>query len=81
MTIETLIWPGLALLSVTLIARLIERRSDVLYGPHIQGSKTALGKRRDRYDAATSATGLRRDDGRLAVKLASVSTLASAQVG
>ena len=42
MTIEILICPTLVFLAVTLTAKLVERQSDVLYGPYIQGRKTAV---------------------------------------
>ena len=81
MTIEILIYPGLVFLAVTLIAKLIERRRDVLYGPYIQGRKTILAELRDRCDAVMGSIGLRRDYGRMAVKLTSVSIFASAIIG
>jgi hypothetical protein len=37
MTIEIIVFPGLVFLAVTLAAKLIERRNDVLYGPYIAG--------------------------------------------
>jgi hypothetical protein len=81
MTIEILIYPGLFFLAVALIAKLIERRRDVLYGPYIEGRKTVLGELRDRCDAVTGAIGVRREYGRLAVKLTPVSIFASAVIG
>ena len=81
MTIEILIYPGLVFLAATLIAKQIERRRDVLYGPYIQGRKTILAGLRDRCDAVMGAIGLRRDYGRVAVSLTSVSILASAIIG
>jgi hypothetical protein len=81
MTIEILIYPGLVFLAATLIAKLIERRRDVLYGPYIQGRKTVLAELRDHWDAVMSAIGLRRDYGRMAVKFTSVSIFASAIIG
>ena len=81
MTIEILIYPGLVFLAVTLIAKLIERRRDVLYGPYIQGRKTALAELRDRCDAVITAIGGGREYGRLAVKFTSVSLFASAVIG
>lgn len=39
MTIEILLYPGLVFLTVALTAKLIERESDVLYGPYIQRRK------------------------------------------
>jgi hypothetical protein len=81
MTIEILICPGLVFLTVTLIAKLIERQRDVLYGPYIQGRKTALAELRDQLDAVMNAIGVKREFGRLAVKFASVSIFASAIIG
>jgi hypothetical protein len=81
MTIEFLIYPGLAFLAVMLIARLIERRRDVLYGPYIQGRKTALSELRDHFGAMMSAIGGKREYSRMAVKFTSVSILASAIIG
>ena len=81
MTIEILIYPALTFLAVTMSAKLIERRSDVLYGPYIQGRKSEFTVLRDQFEAAMTAIGLRRDYGRLAVKFASVSIFASAIIG
>ena len=49
MTIEILICPALVFLAVTMIAKLIERRRDVLYGPYIQGRKTAPAGLREQF--------------------------------
>jgi hypothetical protein len=81
MTIEFLVYPILVFLAVTLTAKLIERQSDVLYGPYIQGRKTALSDLRDRLDAFMVAIGVRREYGRLAVKFTAVSIFASAIIG
>jgi len=81
MTIEILIYPGLVFLAVTLIAKLIERRRDVLYGPYIQGRKTVLAELRDQLEAVMSAIGVRREYGRLAVRFAPASIFASAIIG
>ncbi len=81
MTIEILIYPGLVFLAVALIAKVIERRRDVLYGPYIQGRKTALAELRDQLDAVITAIGGGREYGRLAVKFTSVSLFASAVIG
>jgi hypothetical protein len=81
MTIEILIYPGLVFLTVTLIAKLIERQRDVLYGPYIHGRKTALDELRDQFDAVMTAIGVKREFSRLAVKFASVSIFASAIIG
>jgi hypothetical protein len=81
MTIEFLVYPILAFLAVTLTAKLIERQSDVLYGPYIQGRTTALSDLRDQLDILLVAIGVRREYSRLAVKFATVSILASAIIG
>jgi hypothetical protein len=81
MTIEILIYPGLVFLAVTLTAKLIERQADVLYGPYIQGRKTAVDDLRDQLDAFMVAIGVRREYSRLAMKFASVSIFASAIIG
>jgi hypothetical protein len=81
MTIEILIYPALVFLAVTLTAKLIERQGDVLYGPYIQGRKTAVDDLRDQLDAFMVAIGVRREYSRLAMKFASVSIFASAIIG
>jgi hypothetical protein len=81
MTIELIAYPVLVFLAVTLTAKLIERQSDVLYGPYIQGRKTVLSELRDQFDAFMAATGVRREYGRLAMKFATASIFASAIIG
>jgi hypothetical protein len=81
MTIELLVYPVLAFLAVALTAKLIERQRDVLYGPYIQGRKTAVADLRDQIDAVLAAIGLKREYGRLAMKFATVSIFASAIIG
>jgi hypothetical protein len=81
MTIEFFIYPVVVFLAVTLIAKLIERQSDVLYGPYIQGRKTAFADLRDQLNAIMAAIGVRREYSRLAVKCATVSIFASAVIG
>ena len=81
MTIEFFIYPVVVFLAVTLIAKLIERQSDVLYGPYIQGRKTALSDLREQLDGFMVAIGVRREYGRLAVKFTAVSIFASAIIG
>jgi len=81
MTIEFLVYPILVFLAVTLTAKLIERQGDVLYGPYIQGRKTAVDDLRDQLDAFMVAIGVRREYSRLAMKFASVSIFASAIIG
>ena len=81
MTIEILIYPALVFLAVTLTAKLIERQNDVLYGPYIQGRKTAVADLRDQIDALMVATGARREYSRVAMKFATVSIFASAIIG
>jgi hypothetical protein len=51
MTINFFVYPVLVFLAVTLTGKLIARRSDVLYGPYIQGRKTAFADLRDQFDA------------------------------
>jgi hypothetical protein len=81
MTIEFLIYPGLVFLAVALTVKFIERQSDVLYGPYIQGRRTATAELRDQIDAIMIALGLRREFGRMAFKFAGVSLFASAIIG
>jgi len=81
MTMEILIYPALVFLAVTLTAKLIERQGDVLYGPYIQGRKTAVAETRDQLDAFMRAIGLKREYGRFAMKFATVSIFASAIIG
>jgi hypothetical protein len=81
MIIEFIAYPVVAFLAVTLIAKLIERQRDVLYGPYIEGRKTALADLRDRCAAFMAAIGVKREYGRFAVKFAAVSIFASAIIG
>lgn len=81
MSIEILVYPSLVFLAVTLTAKLIERQRDVLYGPYIQGRKTALDELSDRMAIVVDAIGLRREYGRVAMKFATVSLFASAIIG
>ena len=46
MTFEIIIFPGSFFVVVPLIAKLIQRRRDVLYSPYIQHRKDPLAKRR-----------------------------------
>jgi hypothetical protein len=81
MTIDILVYPALVFLAVATTAKLIERQRDVLYGPYIQGRKTAFDELRDQFEAVVEAIGLRREYGRVAVKFATVSIFASAIIG
>ncbi len=81
MTIEILIYPALVFLAATMIARLIERRRDVLYGPYIEGRKTAVAELHEQLGAIVAAIGGRRQYRRAAAKFASVSIFASAIIG
>jgi hypothetical protein len=81
MTIEILIYPTLVFLAVALTAKLIERQRDVLYGPYIQGRKTAVAELHDQLDAFMAAIGVRREYSRLTMKFATVSIFASAIIG
>jgi hypothetical protein len=81
MTIEILVYPALVFLAVTMTTKLIERQRDVLYGPYIQGRRTAFDDLNEHLNATVEAIGLRREFGRLAVKFATVSVFASAIIG
>jgi hypothetical protein len=81
MTIEIIIFPGLVFLAVTLAAKLIERRDDVLYGPYIAGRKNAFADLRDELEEAMASIGLQQGFGRFALKLGTVSYFASAIIG
>jgi hypothetical protein len=81
MIIEIIVFPGLVFLAVTLAAKLIERRNDVLYGPYIQGRKHASADLRDQLEKALASIGLRQSFGRLALKVGTVSYFASAIIG
>ena len=81
MTIELIVYPALVFLAVTLTAKLIERQNDVLYGPYIQGRKTAVADWRDQIDAFIVAIGVKREYSLLAMKFATVSIFASAIIG
>ena len=81
MTIEFLIYPALVFLAVALTVKFIERRRDVLYGPYIEGRKTAFTRRRNRFHAVMAAMALRREYGRLAVRFATIGIFASAIIG
>ena len=81
MTIEIIVFPGMVFLAVTLAAKLIERRNDVLYGPYIQGRRHPLADLRDRLAKAVASIGSRQSFGRLALKFATVSYFASAAIG
>jgi hypothetical protein len=74
-------YPSLAFLAAMMTVTLIERRRDVLYGPYIQGRKTAFAAFRDELDAFLAVIGLGRGYGRMTVKFAGVSILASAIIG
>jgi hypothetical protein len=79
--LEILVYPALVFLAVAMTAKLIERQRDVLYGPYIQGRKTAFDDLFDHLNTTIEAIGLRREYGRIAVKFATVSIFASAIVG
>ncbi len=81
MTIEIIVFPGLVFLAVTLAAKLIERRNDVLYGPYIAGRKRPFADLRNRLEQVAASIGLQQNFGRLALKLGTVSYFASAIIG
>jgi hypothetical protein len=79
MTFEIIVFPGLVFLAVTLGAKLIERRADVLYGPYIQDRKDPFAELDARL--AQASIGFRRRSARFALKFASLSCFASAIIG
>ena len=81
MTIEFLSYPALVFIAAMTVAKLIERQSDVLYGPYIEGRRPASSKMRDLVEEVIAATGLRRSYSRAAMRFAPVSLLASAIIG
>ena len=81
MTIEIIVVPGLVFLAVTLAAKLIERRKDVLYGPYIAGRKNAFAALRDEFEQALASIGSQQRFGRFALRLGTVSYFASAIIG
>ena len=81
MIIEIIVFPGLVFLVVSLAAKLMERRNDVLYGPYIQGRKHAPAGLWDRLENTLASIGLRPGLGRFALKVGTVSYLASAIIG
>lgn len=81
MTIEIIVFPGLVFLAVTLAAKLIERRNDVLYGPYIAGRKRPLADLRDDFAQVVASIGPKQSFGRFAIKLGTVSLFASAIIG
>jgi hypothetical protein len=80
MTIELIAYPALIFLAVALAARLIELRSDVLYGPYIHGRKSVPAEMRNQLEAALAAIGPRQDFGHLVFKFATVGLFASALI-
>jgi hypothetical protein len=79
MLFEIVIFTGTVFLAVTLGAKFVERRRDVLYGPYIQGRKDPFARFEDQL--AQASTALHRNYARLAAKFATVSCLASAIIG
>ena len=77
MIIEILIAPALVFVAATTAAKLIERQRDVLYGPYVQGRRTASARIKDQVERIIAATGLRR----AAMKFATASLFASAIIG
>lgn len=81
MTIEFLVYPALVFLAATLIAKLVERQRDVLYGPYIQGRKTAFENIGEQFEASVNAFGVRRGCGRMVMTFAPAGLLSSAIIG
>ena len=81
MTIEIIVFPGLVFLAATLAARLCERRSDVLYGPYIQGRRRPFANLRDQLEEAVGSSGLPQGFERFTFKVGTVSYFAAAIMG
>ena len=81
MTVEIIVFPGLVFLAATLAAKLCERRSDVLYGPYIQGRKRPFANLRDQLEKAVASSGLPQGFERFTFKVGTVSHFASAIMG
>jgi hypothetical protein len=79
MIFEFIIFPGTIFLGVTLAAKLIERRRDVLYGPYIAGRRDPLAGLNARL--APAGIGFCRSFARFTLKFATLGCLASAIIG
>ena len=81
MTSEILIYPALIFIAATTAGKLIERQTDVLYGPYIEGRPSPSSSMRELVEEIVARTGLRRGYSRAAMKFAPVSLFASAIIG
>ena len=81
MAIEIIVFPGLIFLAATLAAKLCELRSDVLYGPYIQGRKRPLADLWDQLEKAAASSGLPQGFGRFAFKVGTVGYFAATIIG
>ena len=81
MRIEITAIAGLVFLVATMAAKLFELRSDVLYGPYIEGRRNPLAGFRDELLEIMVPMTLRRGAGRFAFKVGTVGFFASAIIG
>jgi hypothetical protein len=81
MIIEIIVIPGLVFLAATLAAKSLELHNDVLYGPYIQGRKSAFARLTERLEKTLVSIGEQREFGRFALKLGTVGCFASAIMG
>jgi hypothetical protein len=81
MTIEIIVIPGIVFLAAALLAKLLERRNDVLYGPYIEGRKHGFAGLGVQLADAFGPIGWRRDYGRFALKLGTLGYFASTIIG
>lgn len=79
MIFEFIIFPGAVFLLVTLAAKLIQRRRDVLYGPYIAGGRDPLAGLIARL--APAGIGFRQSFARFTPKFATLGCFASAIIG
>ncbi len=81
MTIKIIAISGLIFLVTTIVARLLELQSDVLYGPYIAGRKHPFVRFRDEVAETLESLGLRQGFGRVVLKVGAVGVFASAIIG
>ena len=77
MTIEIIAIPGLVFVAAASVAKLIELRNDVLYGPYIQGRQHLLADFRDELAGLMASIG----STRFALKVGTAGYFASAIIG
>jgi hypothetical protein len=80
MTIEIIALIGFVFIATSLIAKVYERRNDVLYGPYVQGrdDQYSLKYLLDQLEEAIESSRLRQGLGRVGWRVHNVSYFASA---